>query len=85
MNASHLESRLAQWETVLNGAAAQVRQIPKKLLVQPLLFRVENDAEGVCWRFEGVGRLDPPCFRARYQWPSNPVVSPTGFEPVFPD
>src|SRR5262245_36851672 len=74
-----VEVRLADWRGVLRRHVAQSRQILKKLLVGRIVFRQRDD--GV-YEFSGqasVGRIIAglACTKA--------VVSPTGFEPVFPD
>jgi Recombinase zinc beta ribbon domain len=80
-----LRQRLTDWQGLILKQPQQARQGLKKLLEGRLAFTPTEDGTAV--EFSGQGRLDPILAGVTEAWNGLPKggVSPTGFEPVFPD
>jgi site-specific DNA recombinase len=90
-----LRDRLTDWQGLIQQQPQQARQGLRKLLEGRLAFT--PTADGTAVEFSGQGRLDPILAGVVEMWtrPPSPgvswnespkgCVSPTGFEPVFPD
>ena len=60
---------------------------PDGVLAKDRRLAFTPTADGMAVEFTGQGRLDPILGGVIVSWNESPkaVVSPTGFEPVFPD
>ena len=78
-----LRARLADWRGLLTRHVAQGRKVLQTLLLERLVFTPKTDDAGErYYEFTARGSLEPlldGVVRAKV------CVSPTGFEPVFPD
>jgi hypothetical protein len=80
-----VRARLTDWQGLILGQPQHARQGLRKLLEGRLAFT--PTADGTAVEFSGDGRLDPVLAGVIEAWTGLPKagVSPTGFEPVFPD
>ena len=78
---SAMEQVLMEWQTALHENVQQSQQALRKLLAGRLVFTPDRDGG---WSFTAEGRLEAVVAGRLPGLPTS-VVSPTGFEPVFPD